>query len=356
MVYALHRRRRGLPDKDRIEGVRICRFRLKSLNWPRYLPLQIIKYIEAVIRMSAHSIKFIPAVVHANDLSGLIIGFLIAKINKSKLVYDSHELLSETRGTLAYPKVIAKLLLLFEKMLAVRADAVITVSGGIADKMAGKLGISTPTVIRNLPSKNYEKMGNNGNPLREALNLGRNESVILYQGGMGPGRGARILLESMLEVKHPDTVLVFLGNGSVVKDLKKLARDLNLEQIVYFHPAVESSVLPDWTADATIGVHPMEGICLNHQLALPNKIFEYIQAGLPVLVSNLPEMSKIVHEYGVGEVFADRNVSELAAKINEMLGDTDLMERHKQAAKIASNKLNWEHEQKKLIALYRKLS
>lgn len=355
IVYALHRRRHGLPDRERKEGVPVYRFRLKSLNWPRYLPFQIIKYFEAVVRMSAHSRKLKPAVVHANDLSGMIVGFLITKLNNAKLVYDSHELLSETRGTLAYPKVVAKLLLCIERLLAVRADAVITVSAGIADKMAVKLGISTPAVIRNLPNKKNVKLNCNGHPLRHALKLGREKSVILYQGGIGPGRGAQVLLESMLEVKHPDTVLVFLGNGSMVKGLKKRARDLNLEKIVYFHPAVESSVLPHWTADATIGVHPMEGICLNHLLALPNKIFEYIQAGLPVIVSNLPEMSKIVHEYGVGEDFADRNASELAAKINGMLADTVMMERYKQAAIIASQKLNWEREQEKLIRVYRRL-
>lgn len=356
IVFALHRLRRGLSDFENLGNIKVHRLRLTTLKWPKRLPVQLIKYLEAIFRMSREGYKFNPNLIHANDLSGLIIGFVLSKITNAKLLYDSHELQSGTKGILEYPKFITKILLILERFLAKRSNSVITVSHGIAEEMSKRLNISKPRVIRNLPEHAIIKASNISSPLRRAIGLDFDAPIILYQGSIGPGRGLVLLVDAMRQLKNKKAILIFLGNGKLVEKLRERVNSYNLKKRVFFHPAVSSRNLPYWTADATIGVHPMEGICLNHQLALPNKIFEYIQAGLPVLVSNLPEMSKIVHEYGVGEVFADRNVSELAAKINEMLGDTDLMERLKQAAKIASNKLNWEHEQKKLISLYRKLS
>ena len=356
IVFCLHRLRAGLPDRGKFDGIEVRRFRLKTLNWPKRLPVQILKYLEAVIRMVQDGVRLKPKLIHAHDLDGLIIGFGIARISKSKLLYDSHELHSESKGTLGYPRIVRKILLIIERMLARRVDGVVTVSAGIANAMAKKLRISPPGVIRNFPVRqSTDPLPNKRHPLRNALNLGSDVPIILYQGGLTHGRGLLILLNAMQEVKCPGAVLVFLGNGVLVSLLRERARSLNLENRVYFHPAVESSALPMWTADATIGVHPMEGFCLNHQLALPNKIFEYIQAQLPVLVSNLPEMREIVRVYGVGKIFQDGDATNLALQLDTILGDINLLNRYKRAARTAAGELNWEKEKTKLIKTYRKL-
>jgi len=356
MVYALHRRRRGLPDKDRKEGVIIWRFRLKSLNWPRYLPIQLIKYLEAVLCMSRAGYKIKPNLIHANDLAGLIIGFVISKITKGNLLYDSHELQSETRGTLEYPKFLVKILLILERFLAKRSNSVITVSSGIAEEMSKRLNISKPEVIRNLPEYESLRTSNFNNPLRRAINLDLDTPIILFQGGISPGRGLMLLIDAMRKIKNTDATLVFLGNGVLVEKLREKANSFNLKNRIIFYPAVSSKILPQWTADATIGVHPMEGICLNHLLALPNKIFEYIQANIPVLVSDMPEMKRIIDHYGVGRTFEDGDAEDLALQIDYILNDPKLLNYYKLATMNAVKELNWKIEKQKLIEIYDKLT
>jgi glycosyltransferase involved in cell wall biosynthesis len=254
---------------------------------------------------------------------------------------------------LEYPKVFAKILLILERFLAKRSNSIIAVSQGIAEEMSKRLNISKPIVIRNLPEHESLKTSNLSNPLRRAINLDLDTPIILFQGGINPGRGLMLLIDAMPKIKNTKTTLVFLGNGSLIEKLREKANSSSLKDRVFFYPAVSSKILPYWTADATIGVHPIEGICLNHLLALPNKIFEYIQANIPVLVSNLPEMKKIIDHYQVGLTFKDGDVNDLALQIDYLIDNPKLLNRYKFAAKIAAKELTWEIEKKKLIKLYK---
>jgi len=159
----------------------------------------------------------------------------------------------------------------------------------------------------------------------------------------------------MGRIKHPTGVLVFLGNGPLVPRLETAAQEVGIQERVFFHPEVPPGELCWWTQDATVGICPMEATCSSHTWSLPNKLFEYIQAGLPVLVSDLPEMRRIVSCYGVGEVYAGGDVVQLADKIDRILSNPDLIEKYRQAAMVAAKTLHWGVEKETLISVYQKL-
>jgi len=353
IVFALHTN--GLAEEEYVKGIRIRRFRLRTRAWPKRKPIQLIKYIEAIVRMIRMGLLMRPDLVHANDLSALPIGYLISRLVGAKLIYDSHELWADPSHRVQFPRWMFKVGLAIERYLARKAKSVITVSDSIAEHMASHMMIDRPIVIRNLPKKNSMIKSNSLGPLRKTLRIPKDVPILLYQGGISRGRGLKILIEAINLIKHPTAVLVFLGNGELVEELKKKVELLKLKNKVFFHSAVPPFELHKWTRDATIGIHPMRGSCLNHKYALPNKVFEYIQVALPILVTDLPEMKKIVELYGVGEVFPDGDAVALAKKIDKLLFNKDLLFKYRSAAIKAAKELNWESEKNKLISIYKKL-
>jgi len=219
------------------------------------------------------------------------------------------------------------------------------------------LGIDRPEVVRNFAE--YRPMmltpGSQTGPLRQRLNISPGIPIVLYQGGLGPGRGLMTLVKAMQQIRHPTAVLVFLGDGLMLSDLKAAVASAGLQERVYFHQAVPPAELPAWTQDATLGIHPIEDLSLNHRFSLPNKLFEYIQAGLPVLVTDLPEMRRIVKRYDVGDLFPDRDATSLAHKLDEILHDPALYRRYRDASITAATELSWTSEKGRLIAIYRRL-
>jgi len=349
-VFALHEPE--LAPKEVMHGIRVRRFQLLTRPLSKRIPLESIKYVESFFRMLWAGLILRPKIVHANDLPTLPTGYVIARLVGARLVYDSHELYSDRGDRHSFPELVLKLALICERFLARRSDAVITVSEGIARAMGRRMGIRKPSVIQNISARTPSWAGVRKRPrlLRETLGIGEETPIVLYQGILVKGRGLRTLVFAMTQLKQPSAVLVLLGNGSLVAELRARVKGCGLESRVYFHAAVSPDILPDWTQDADLGVHPIEGNCGNHRLCLPNKLFEYIQGGLPVVVTDLPEMRKIVTQYGVGEVFRDADAKDLAAKIDHMLTNG---QKYRSALRSAADILNWDVEKHRLIDVYK---
>ncbi len=168
-------------------------------------------------------------------------------------------------------------------------------------------------------------------------------------------RGLPLLVNAMTQIRHASAVLVFLGDGPMVDPIKTMVADQKLEHRISFHPAVPPEVLDRYTQDATIGVFALEGQRLSYRLTLPNKVFEFIQAGLPLVVTDMPEMERIVRDHGVGEVVPDGRADVLAQTLDDLLADPARLERYRQASRAAARELCWENEQQVLRDLYRRL-
>jgi glycosyltransferase involved in cell wall biosynthesis len=349
-VFALHEPK--LPPIEVIHGIHVRRFKLLTRPLSERISVQFIKYLESFVHMLWAGLILRPNIVHANDLTTLPTGYLIARLAGARLIYDSHELYSDRGDLPLFPEWALKLALSCERVLAQRADCVITVSEGISREMGRRMGIRRPSVIRNMPARtsSWTEVKRNPRLLRERLGIREETPIVLYQGLIVKGRGLRTLVLAMTQVKHQSAVLVFLGNGPLVSELRSLANDSGLEKRAYFHRAVSPDALPYWTADADLGIHPIAGNCSNHRLCLPNKLFEYIQAELPVIVTDLPEMRRVVVRYGVGEVFRDGDAKDLAVKIDSMLVNGH---KYKLASRSAAKVLSWDDERHRLIDVYK---
>lgn len=227
----------------------------------------------------------------ASDLFVLPALALHKRSTNSSLLFDSRELYSHLDSHENRP-LVRYYWRNIERTYIYDADAVLTVSESIADRMVQRYGIVRPLVIRNIPEKQSVQRTDT---LRGLLGIDHQVPIMLYQGGLRRGRGVDNVIHAAAEIK--DAAFVIIGDGDQMKALTKLAKPLNN---VHFLPSIPPDDLLSYTASADVGTHLMEGTCLNHRLALPNKIFEYLMAGIPIVASDLPEISKVVSDHDVG--------------------------------------------------------
>ncbi|MBV8552855.1 MAG: glycosyltransferase family 4 protein [Acidobacteriaceae bacterium] len=350
-VFSLHEGK--LATDEARDGYRLRRFRLKTRPWPKRKLVQGIKYLECMLQMTWTGVRLKPDFIHANDIDALPIGYLIAKIARSKLIYDSHELWSDPTCS-EFPNWVFKIVTAVEAFLARRADAVITVNDSIARTMAKEMDIPVPAVIRNVP-KYTTKMSEAGEHLlRRALGLAPGRPIILYIGRLASGRGLETLIDAMAFV-NPRAVAVLMGppeSAEYLENLKNRGSAANVSGRVLFHPPVAPAEVNRYATDATIGVCPIENTGLNFHYCLPNKIFECLQAGLPLVVTDLPEMSSLVRQYGVGETFPDRDANALAHALNHLLSSPTVLAEYRARVSVAAHVLTWSNEEPKLLKVY----
>ena len=272
--------------------------------------------------------------LHANDLDTLLAARKICWLKGKPLIYDSHELFTEV------PELInrraRKFWIWLEKRLIKGLTYCSTVSTGVAAELNSRYGINC-LVIRNLPL------------IKPLYYSSTSTKTIIYQGALNVGRGIEKLIEAMQWLT--DCNLLIVGTGPHEKKLITKASQLGLQKRVNFMGRVPLDELHSITSTANLGVSLEEDMGLNYRLALPNKLFDYLQAGLPVLASDLPEMSAIVKEYNIGQTIAsDCSPHELANRISSMFDDENLKVWKENSAKAALI-LNWENEKEKLIDL-----
>jgi glycosyltransferase involved in cell wall biosynthesis len=270
----------------------------------------------------------------SNDLDTLAASFLASKIKKKKLIYDSHELFTEVPELIRRPKV-QKFWLRIEKYILPKLKNCYTVSEPISEYYNQMYGTSF-SVIRNLP---YYK--------KQTIDINKRENILIYQGALNEGRGLELLISAMEEVEN--CKLYIAGSGKIESDLKELCKTLSLSSKIEFLGRIPMDDLYEITRTAILGFSLEQDTGLNYRYALPNKIFDYIQAGVPSLVSPLPEIQKIVTDYNTGELLLEDTASDLAKHINKLIKTKVLLEKYHINCINASKELCWENESNKLI-------
>ncbi|NLG20470.1 MAG: glycosyltransferase family 4 protein [Actinomycetales bacterium] len=290
-----------------------------------------------------------PDVVHANDANALVPALLITAGTPGRVVYDSHELWR--RRNIRQDRWLAPAVEAVIETVGIRVAAgVITVSPSIADWLQQTYSLRIrPTLVRNIPTARPLPDPARGR-LRELAGLAPGDRVVSYVGGITTGRGLEETVDAMALL--PDNAhLVLLGYGDprYIAGLLQRARDTGVSDRVHLAGSVPSPEVPQALADADVAVVYVRPICLSYRFSLPNKLFESIHAGLPIVAADLPDTSAIVREHSVGEVFEATTPAELAAAIQQVLGDPTA---YRAAAAQAAGELTWEHEAAELIALY----
>lgn len=300
----------------------------------------ILFYAEFNLRLFFVLLFYKKDVLLANDLDTLLPNYLISKLQIKKLVYDSHELFSEIPELVNKP-FTKKVWRSLERRVLPNLKNTYTVSNSIADYYDKKYQTKFK-VIRNLPlmirtiSKGNFSFDHKG------------EKIILYQGALNIGRGLELIINTMPFISN--CILVIIGNGDIIKNLKSYVKNINLVKKVRFLESLTPNELQKITPLANIGISIEEDLGLNYRFSLPNKIFDYINAEVPILVSNLPEMRKIIDTHKVGEIVKDRSPQKLALQIKELL-KKDYSEELKKAKK----ELIWENQEEELLAIFRNI-
>jgi len=276
-------------------------------------------------------------ILNSNDLDSLLANYLAAKFKGKKIVYDSHELFTQVPELVNRPKV-QNIWLKLEKWILPKLKYTYTVSPSVAEEYKRLYNIDMK-LIRNLPFLT-----------KVESNIIKEEKYIIYQGALNIGRG----LENMiLAMKNIDAKLMIIGGGDIEAELKQFSIKNNLENKVIFKGKLPFNELSEYTQKATIGISLEEPEGLNYKYALPNKIFDYINAEIPVLVSNLPEMAKIVKQYEVGEILKENTSEAISEKINNLLNSSEIYNRYVTNTIKAKQELCWETQEKELLELYK---
>ncbi len=302
-------------------------------------------YAEYNLRLFFFLLFYKSELLVSNDLDTLLPNFLISKIKRIPLVYDSHEYFTEVPELIHRP-MVQKTWKLIERSIFPRLKEVITVNDSIADLFQNDYGIR-PVVVRNIPP--FKKLTRD--KTRSELGLPTDKKILIMQGaGINVHRGSEELIEAMPLVN--EAVLLIIGGGDVIDFIKKRVIELNISERVIFKPRMPYDQLIQYTANADLGLTLDKDNNLNYRFSLPNKLFDYIQAGIPVMATHLPEIAKIIDTYQVGCYMPDHIPEHMANKINEVLADQQQMDEWKNNCKFASPELNWEKEEKKVIDIY----
>lgn len=283
----------------------------------------------------------------ANDLDTLLPNFLVSKIRKKRIIYDSHEYfcgLPELQGRTFVTKFWKKI----EQFCFPKLPTVTTVSQSIADIYNEEYPHreNKVEVVRNFPHLESPKQ----TETRESLNLPTDRKLIVMQGAINKDRGAEELILSMKNISN--ALLLIIGNGDVIPQLKEIAEKENLADKVKFIPRQAPEKLFQYTTLCDLGCSLEKDTNINYRYSLPNKLFDYIRAGIPVLVSDLPEMKKIIAESQVGETIGSHNPNDIADAINSLLSDTQRYNKYKTNTLAAAKKYCWENEEAVLGEIY----
>jgi len=280
--------------------------------------------------------------IHANDLDTLLPAFIVSKIRRKPLVYDTHEIFTEV------PEIqgrwVKKVWSGIEAFIFPKLSMIITVNNSIAD-WYGKKYNKELIVIRNIPQSQKHQL----NKTRSDLGLPINKFIIISQGsGINVDRGNEELLLAIKNVKG--VLLLFVGSGDAIPGLKKLATAHKLENKVLFIDRMPYEEMIQYTANANLGVSLDKPTNLNYLYSLPNKLFDYITCKTPILASNLPELSLIINNYKLGVLIDKITPESIEAAIVEMksLG----LDHWTKNLNRAANELTWEEEAKALSTFY----
>lgn len=297
-------------------------------------------------------------VLHVHDFPLLRVGCNAAKRRNTPVVYDSHEFYPVQS---CFTPEQQKRFLALERKLVRFCHSVITVNPYIAKMMAKAHAITEPLVLLNASPNSpasplrVPQAAQARRKARIELGLPAHAFIFVYQGWISPERNLESMIRAMKDVPHP-AVLVIVGYGDHVAVLQQIASELGLEDRVIFYGRVESEDLPSLTAVSDVGVIPYLAVDEMHRYCSPNKLFEFVSAGIPIIASDLPYLRDVIGGYDIGWLCDTSNPETLAQSMREAINGKDALSGVESNMQRAQNELNWGVEEKKLFELYDRLA
>lgn len=318
-----------------------------SASWRRGLP-ELQDY-ESAFAPVLDSLR--PDVIHTQDVH--LLGVAARAKSRARgagfetrLIYDAHEYIQG----LAPPRPVRAWSSLEAEYIR-RADAVVTVAPAIADLLQRDFDLPRlPTVVRNIPSV----VPGGAKSLRREIGLPDSQLLLVYSGGLDATRGVHTLVAALAQIPEAHLALVSRADTGYTRELQEMAGIGGYEDRLHFAPFVEPQEVVGYLSSADIGVHTIVSGPVNHEVTLPNKVFEYMHARLPIVISDCKAMSEFVEEVGVGRAFRSEDVDSLVAVLRDVIAHRDTYEtRYEDPSVLLEH--SWTTEREKMFDLYRQV-
>jgi len=308
-------------------------YREKSIHHILLPERGLIKYLKFNMKVKDILSKLQPEIIIAGDLYSLPAA---TSIKRAHVVYDSRELYTQLGGLNSKP-LRQHFWSWIEKKNITKVQSVIVTAPGdgtILNNIYNNLNL---VIIYNFPSRKMIPTGKYS--LRKKLKLSKEKTIFLYQGVLHEGRGIKQMIKLLIHFKN--AIAVIIGEGTFKNKFKNYAQSLGLAKRTHFYGAVPYLDLLEVSADANIGFSLIKPISKSYEQALPNKLFEYALAGIPIIASKLPEMEKVIIEYKIGYTVDFDDLNAQIEAVTKILNENNRVE----IQKIAVNNLVWESQQ-----------
>jgi glycosyltransferase involved in cell wall biosynthesis len=343
----------SLPVEEHVQGFKLQHIILPDwLTSRRFEPLFIFKALQAFVLSTLRLIHDDADIYHANDVTAMPATFIAALVRRKPLIFELIDLQFPVPETgLSFWRRLGWFVSLMHKVILPRCAAVIVTSPLHGEEMQRRFHMPPYTVIRNIPP--YRAVQKTEH-LRQYLGLNARSRIVLYQGYIQGSRGLDVLVRAA-SLFEKDIVFIMMGGsvGTTQEMLEALMREYNVEDRVKIIPPVPYEELFEWTASADIGVVLSAQDSFNLKRSLPNKLFEYIMAGLPVVSAPMEAVEEVITHYDIGYVVPSFSPTDVAEAINSLLSNTAEYERMREHTVQAVQELCWEQESQRLVQLYK---
>lgn len=337
------------PRYDQAEVIKMpCKVFLAGINEKLYKKPNVFQKIYREMKTNIDMYRLIlatkPDVIHANDLNALIPAYYASKKLKCRIIYDTHEIFLENPWV-ARNRISKFVWGFFEKHIINRVDMVVSVSHAAAEYLQHKYDLTHIMVVTNCVSKSSIINGvETAKPLQ-----------VLNHGQFYEGRGYDILVDVAPIIADLEEVQIVLrGFGRLEKELREKVQEKNIQNLIFMPPVKVYELIPT-ASSAWVGIAITEAISLNFKLSVSNKLFEYAAAGLPVIMSDIPEHRYLNDKYQFGIVLKSDTPQDIANAIRVFHNDHDLYEKCRANARKLSEEVNWEVEFERLIEVEQSL-
>ena len=338
----------GLPEHDAREEADVIRV-------PRGKPaIPGLRFVLHQARLARVLRDLRPDILHAHDSNALVPVAVAARALGVPYVYDAHDLwLGRPRRERSpiYFALNQLYYTLVERLLVHGAAATITVSPPIAQHLARRYGLEEVALVPNYPEPPAGLHPREIRSLPGAERVRSDSALVLYVGGLMAGRGLEELVDAMARVEGAE--LVLLGEGVLAEPLRQRAADRGIGERVHVLPPVPSMDVIDVAASANVGVSPIVPSCLNYRYSLPNKLFQYMAAGLPVVASDFPQVREVVERAGGGLVVDTQRPAQIARAINQILAEpAQAQVMGERGRRAVEERFNWATSAQALLDVY----
>ena len=340
------------PAEEDIKGVHMKHVMMPSMGIrTRFKPWYLVKATQMIIRGAIRLLRTSADIYHAHDVKGLPACYIAACLRRKRLIFDSHEIPLDDPNITRWPRLTALATRVLAHMIP-RCAAVVTASPLYAREISRDYHYPEVQTVLNVPI--YREIPKS-NRLREHLGLSPDVRIALYQGNIQANRNLEQLVNAA-PFLDPGIVIVMMGRAVEATriQLEELIASKGVADRVKMIPAVPYEELLNWTASADIGLTIFKpGYTRSIRYCLPNKIFEYLMAGLPVVSSELDAIAELLKTYDVGKILPSLVPSDIGAAINSILSDPATLARmHDNALVTARQHFHWEKEKQKIVQLY----